>query len=116
MQYFTMDFVTVYILCKLVLQLLYLDVYVYLTIFMYDIGIWIVVLVREFTKLYGTVKDQERVDRFMEVDSEINEVDKNLVILQQRKIIEQLKNANTYYKMTAKLYKKLYLWQENKIK
>lgn len=73
------------------------------------LGISIVVLLREFIKCCATVKNHS----FYSVeDLENDEIGKNFIILEQRKIIEQMKTSNLYYKIMAKHYRKLYLWQK----
>lgn len=81
---------------------------------MFDTGVCIVFLVHEFTTFYIAVRNQERITRVMEIDLESDEIDVKLVALEQRKVIEQLKKANAYYKVIAKHYRELYLWPERR--
>lgn len=81
---------------------------------MFNTGVCIVFLVHEFTTFYIAVRNQERITRVMEIDLESDEIDIKLVALEQRKVIEQLKKVNSYYKLTAKHYRKLYLWPERR--
>jgi len=81
----------------------------------YAIGICIVFFVHEFTKLYTSVKNQELKAKILEIEPDSDETDKNLIIYEQRKIIEQLKTTNSYNKLIAKHYRKLYLWRKNNV-
>lgn len=80
------------------------------------VGICIVFLVHEFRKLYVSVKNEDRkivFDQMMEMDMAGDDFDKDFIILEQHKIINQLKIENNFNKKVANHYKKLYLWREN---
>jgi len=80
------------------------------------VGVCIIFLVREFTKLYIAVKNQERVnalDKIMEKYPENDEIEKNFIINEQRKIIDQINTTNFYNEKMAQHYRKLYLWREH---
>lgn len=63
------------------------------------VGVCIIFLIREFTVLYIAVKNQERINAFnkmMEKYPENDEIDKNFIIIEQHKIIDQMKTTNFY--------------------
>lgn len=46
------------------------------------------------------------------MDPESDKIDRNFIISEQRKKIEQLKSANLYNEKIGKHYKNLYLWRK----
>lgn len=78
------------------------------------IGVCIGLLVHELTKLYTVVKNKERENAFnkmMTTDPEYSKIDKDFIISEQRRIIDQLKISNSYHEKIAVHYKKLYFWR-----
>jgi hypothetical protein len=79
------------------------------------VGICVAFMVREFIKLYTTIKNEERASIFtkmIEMDPDCEDVDKNFIIEEQRKIIDRLNTTNSHYKIMTEHYRKLYLWQK----
>jgi len=72
-------------------------------------------MVRELTRLYTAIKNEERANTFtkmLEMDPDCEDVDKNFIILEQSKIIDRLKTSNSHNKIMAEHYRKLYVWQK----
>lgn len=80
------------------------------------VDVCIIFMVREFTKLYTVIKNQERANAYAEIMEsypDCDEVDKNFIIIEQLRIIDRMKTTNFYNKQMAQHYRKLYLWREN---
>jgi len=72
-------------------------------------------MVRELTKLYTAIKNEERENTFtkmLRMDPDCEDVDKNFIIAEQSKIIDRLKTSNSHNKIMAEHYRKLYVWQK----
>jgi len=79
------------------------------------IGICITFIIHALAKLYTDIKDEERTNKFikmLEMDPDCDDVDKKFIIAEQQKMIDRLKTTNSFYKIMAEHYKKLYLWQQ----
>lgn len=82
---------------------------------MITVGICIAFMVRELTKLYTAIKNEERANTFtkmLEMDPDCEDFDKNFIIAEQSKIIDRLKISNSHNKIMAEHYRKLYVWKK----
>lgn len=81
------------------------------------VGVCIILLVHECKRMYLAIKNQERANAFAkmtDMDSEIDETDKNFIIAEQRKIIHRMHITNLYNQKIAEHYRDLYLWRESR--